>query len=130
MDSGPRSWRSGTALFARPMVPLSSGTSQPSISRTSGGATASTVARSRDSRSAASNLAPVALHEPGLVALPVSRGGGLALVVLLLSLGERDLQFGHALVVPIELGRDDRAAVALHGADQLVDLLALQEQLP
>jgi len=44
---GPRSWRSGTALLARPMVELSNGSSQPSMACTAGGATASSVARSR-----------------------------------------------------------------------------------
>jgi hypothetical protein len=50
--------------------------------------------------------------------------------VVLLALGQADLQLGQALLVPIELERNQGAAVALNGADQLVDLLAMQQQLP
>src|ERR1700756_2716894 len=105
MASGPRSWRSGTALLARPMVPSSSGTSQPAISRVCGGATAETVSRSRASMPAGSNSALLP-HQPGLVPLPVTRGGGLAFVVLLLALGQRHFELGEAPVIPEELGRD------------------------
>src|SRR5690606_22704933 len=52
-------------------------------------------------------------QQAGLVALPVALGGGLALVVDLLALGERDLQLRRALVVPVELHRDDGAPLAL-----------------
>jgi hypothetical protein len=40
------SWRSGTALFARPIVPVSNGRIQPSTSSTAAGDTAAMVARS------------------------------------------------------------------------------------
>src|SRR6185312_14048276 len=134
MASAPMSWRRGTALLARPMVPASSGTSQPPISRISGGATAVTVSRSRTATSSplkvAAPTSAVVLHEARLVALPFPLGGGFALVVLLLALGQRHLQLGQAAVVPEQLRRDDRATLALHRADQPVDLLALEEQLP
>src|SRR4051794_29951468 len=119
MASGARSWRRGTALLARPMVPLSSATSQPAISSTSGGATAATVSRSRASISAGCTSAFVP-HQPGLVALPVALGDHFALVVRLLAGGDGDLQLRHALVVPVEFRRDQRAALALHGPDQPV----------
>ena len=67
-------------------------------------------------------------HQPALVALPVAVGLGGALVVGLLALGQGDFQLHQAAVVEIEPGRDDRAALALDGADQLVDLLAVQQQ--
>src|SRR5437868_12988068 len=70
------------------------------------------------------------LHQPRLVALPVAFGGGFALVVQLLALGERQLQFRQALVVPVESGGDDGAPFALHRPDQAVDLLAVQQQFP
>src|SRR5689334_5693470 len=105
-----RSWRSGTAVLARRMAPSSRGASQPSISTTLAGATPSTVERSRLSMSAGPNLAPIALHQPRLVPLPVAFGDGLALVVQLLALGEAELQLRQPLVGPVELGRDDRAA--------------------
>ena len=50
--------------------------------------------------------------------------------MVLLALGQRHLELGQTAFVPEQLQRDDRATVALDGADQLVDLLALQEQLP
>src|SRR5438270_13114384 len=125
MVSALRSWRSGTALLARPMVPLSRATSQPPTSRTSGGATAATVSRSSASISAGPKSALVP-HESGLVALPVALGDHLALVVRLLAGGDGDLQLRHALVVPAELGGDQRAALALLGAEQAGDLLPLE----
>ena len=45
----------GTALVARPMVEVSNGSSQPSISCTAGAATASSVARSRLAMDASSS---------------------------------------------------------------------------
>src|SRR5258708_7045956 len=94
-----------------------------------GGASALTVARWRLSTSAGSKSALLP-HQPRLVARPVPLGGGFALVVGLLAGGHGDLELRQALVAPVELGGDQRAALSLHRADQPVDLLALQQQLP
>src|SRR5881394_3045967 len=127
--SGARSRLRGPLLQARPRTPSLMAIRKPPSSWTSSGATEATVARSIVSASPGSTLAPIALHQPRLVALPVAGGGGLALDVDLLALGERQLELRHAPVVPVELGGDKRQAVALDGADQPVDLAALEQQL-
>ncbi len=53
---------------------------------------------------------------------------GCALVVRLFTLGEADFQLGAAML-PVELQRDEGVALALGGADQLVQFLAVQQQL-
>ena len=50
-------------------------------------------------------------------------GGGFAF-------GEGEFEFGEALVVPVEARGDNGAAVAADGAQQLVDLPAVQQQAP
>src|SRR6185503_5311637 len=129
MAPGPRSWRRGTALLARPMVPFSSGASQPAISTTSRGPTPATASRSRRSIAAASTSAFLP-HQPRLVALPVALGGDLALVVGLLAGGDGDLELRQALVGPVEARGDQGAPFPLHRPDQLVDLLALEQEFP
>src|SRR5690242_13361617 len=76
-------------------------------------------------------LYPSALlaHEARLVALPVALLLGLALVGLLLALGEAELAFGEAARVEIDAERDDGHALALDEAAQLVLLLAVEEEL-
>src|SRR5262245_34819177 len=54
---------------------------------------------------------------------------GLALVVQLLSAGERQLDLGAALLVEIELERHQRHALALDRASELVDLAPVQQEL-
>src|SRR5258708_37268025 len=68
-------------------------------------------------------------HQAAFFARPVALLLGLALVVQLLALGERELDLGPALVVEIELERHQRHALALDRADQLVDLALVQQQL-
>ena len=46
----------------------------------------------------------------------------------LFTLGQADFQLG-AAALPVELQRDEGVALALGGADQLVQLLAMQQQL-
>src|SRR4051812_2634699 len=96
-ESGSAAWASGTALLERPMAPSSRGTSQPAISTTRSGATEATIARSIAAipEAPATGSAPIA-EQPGLVALPVPFGGGFALVVGLLALGQRQLELRDA----------------------------------
>src|SRR5579863_8415695 len=61
------------------------------------------------------------------VALPVAFLLGRALVVLLLALGEADLQLG-AAVLPVQLQRHDGVSAPLGGADQAVELAPVQQQ--
>src|SRR5262245_4129168 len=68
-------------------------------------------------------------QQPAALARPVALLLGLALVVQLLALGQRDLDLGPALVVEIDLERHDGHALALDRAHQLVDLPLVQQQL-
>src|ERR1700730_11062085 len=68
-------------------------------------------------------------QQPGALALPVAILDRLALVVGLLAGDQGDLDLGAAARIEIELQRHDGAALALDGADQLVDLLAVQQEL-
>src|SRR5262245_24136318 len=68
-------------------------------------------------------------QQPPALALPTALPFGLALVVQLLAAGKRELDFGAALVVEIELERHQRHALALDRADQLADLAAVEEEL-
>src|SRR5690606_13631331 len=54
--------------------------------------------------------------------------GGLALVVALLALGQRDLELD-LVALPVHRGGHEGVAVALHAADQVVDLAPVQQQL-
>src|SRR5512146_3170893 len=69
-----------------------------------------------------------ALEQPGLVALPVAILLDGALVVLLLALGESDLELCPA-TLPIELERHDGVPLALYGADQPAELAVMHEEL-
>src|ERR1044071_4229263 len=71
---------------------------------------------------------PLLPQQASLFAIPVALLLGLALVVQLLALGERQLDLGAALVVEIELERHQRHAFALDRADQLADLALVQQQ--
>src|SRR5579862_5710499 len=86
------------------------------------------TARQR-ARTAAWAVASAATQDPRLVALPVAVLLDRALVVLLLALGEPDLQFGPA-VLPVELERHERIAAPLHRADQALELAAIEQELP
>ena len=74
------------------------------------------------------DLALVA-HQPAAFALPVACLLALALVVDLLALGERNLDFRPPPLIEVEFQGHDGHAVALHGADQPVHLTAVQEKL-
>src|SRR5437868_3357173 len=84
------------------------------------------IRRSGISHSSDSALVP---HQPAALARPVALLLGLALVVQLLALGERDLDLGATLVVEIDLQRHDRHALALDRSHQLVDLPPVQQEL-
>src|SRR5690606_38602493 len=71
---------------------------------------------------------PVA-HQARLVALPVAVLDRGALVVRLLALGERQLDRRPALAVEIDAEGYQRRALALDGADRLLDLALMEEQL-
>src|SRR5271165_1902574 len=68
------------------------------------------------------------LHDPALVALPISIFFIGALVVLLLALGQADLELGSP-VLPVQLQRHDGVTAALHRPDQMIELAATQQQL-
>src|SRR5690606_6217914 len=78
--------------------------------------------------SARSGVLVVPAHDPLLLALPVAFLRGVALVVLLLALGQGDLQLD-LVALPVHRGGHDGVAVALDAADQLVDLVPVQQQL-
>ena len=80
-------------------------------------------------RRALSGLSPVP-HQPSLLAFPVALGFGVAFVGGGFAFGEGEFEFGEALVVPVEARGNDGAAVAADGAQQLVDLPAVQQQAP
>src|SRR5215470_17720255 len=80
----------------------------------------------RDMRSLVHDLLP---HQPAALAIPVALALGLTLVVQLLALGECDLDLGAALLVEIELERNEGHALALDRAHELVDLPLVQEEL-
>src|SRR5258708_7199271 len=84
------------------------------------------IRRSGISRSFGSALVP---QQPAALARPVAFLLGLALVMQLLALGERELDLGAALVVEIDLQRYDGHAFALDRAHQLVDLPLVQQKL-
>src|ERR1700732_1617665 len=63
-----------------------------------------------------------------LIPLPVAIFFGGALVVLLLTLGYTDLQFG-AAVFPVQLQRHERVALALDRDRKITELLLIQQQL-
>src|SRR5690606_16445515 len=62
------------------------------------------------------------------VAVPVAFLRCLALVVALLALGQRDLELD-LVALPVHRGGDEGVSVALHAADQVVDLAPVQQQL-
>src|SRR5689334_14091821 len=63
------------------------------------------------------------------LALPIALLDRLALVMGLLAGRQRDLDFGHASFIEIDLERHNRAALALDGADQRTDLALVQQEL-
>src|SRR5258708_22836332 len=72
---------------------------------------------------------PLFAHQPRLVALPVLGFLGLALVGLPLALGEADLAFGEAALVEVDRQRHNGHAVTADGAEQLVELAVMEQQL-
>src|SRR5262245_49391244 len=67
-------------------------------------------------------------HQAALLPAPVALFLGLTLVMQLLALGDRELKLRAAPLVKVKLERDQRHALAIDGADQLVDLPAVQQQ--
>src|SRR6266446_3301938 len=72
---------------------------------------------------------PLRPQQPSAFALPGALLLGLALVVQFLAAGERELDLGAALLVEIELERDERHALALDRARELVDLAPVEQEL-
>src|SRR5258708_4813842 len=68
-------------------------------------------------------------QQAALLPAPVALFLALALVVQLLALGHRQQQLGAAAFVEVKLEWDQRHAVAIDRAHQLVDLLPVQQQL-
>ena len=62
-------------------------------------------------------------------ALGVAFALGIALVVQLLSLAERERHLGHS-VLEVELERDERQSLTLDRADHPTDFLAVEQQFP
>ena len=62
-----------------------------------------------------------------LVALPIALFFHRALVVLLLTLGDADLQFG-AAVLPVQLQRHQGVTLAIGGNPEVLDLFRVQQQ--
>src|SRR5882724_375873 len=75
----------------------------------------------------AAESAAARLHDPAFVALPVAVLFGVALIVLLLALGEADLQFRAALL-PVQLQRHHGVTAPLHRADQMVEFAPIEKQ--
>src|SRR5690606_38973804 len=67
-------------------------------------------------------------QQPALFPVPVARLFGLALVVQLLALGEREFDLGAAAIVEIDLERHQRHALARNAGAQAIDLLAGEQQ--
>src|SRR5688572_456360 len=68
-------------------------------------------------------------QQTALLALPVAALLGLALVPLLLALGEAELDLGDAARVEVERERHEGHALARDGADQAAQLALVDEQL-
>jgi len=73
---------------------------------------------------------PLIPQKPGLFALPIAFFGRFALVRCIFALGERDFDLRAAAIIEIDLQWYNRHALALHRADKLIDLTAMEEQLP
>src|SRR5437773_303439 len=69
-------------------------------------------------------------HDARFLAVPVALLGGLALVVQLLALRERQLELRDAACVEIKFERNERHALALDRDGDLVDFLLVQQQAP
>src|SRR5262249_45342042 len=67
-------------------------------------------------------------QDSSFLTLPVALFLGRALVVLLLALGQADLQL-RASLLPVQLERHDRVAAPLGGTDQVVELMAVKQEL-
>src|SRR6056297_3702831 len=71
----------------------------------------------------------VFLEKPLLLPVPVALGGGLALVVGLLALGDPDLDLGDAAMVEVQDQRHERHALALSLVPQARQFLARYQEL-
>src|SRR5258708_12842538 len=67
-------------------------------------------------------------HQPALLALPIALLLGVALVVLGLALGQRDLRL-HPAALVVQVQRHEREPALLDLADQALDLFLLHQQL-
>src|ERR1700734_2576173 len=78
---------------------------------------------------AAPTSAPHGFHNPALVALPVAILLIGALVMLLLTLGEADLELG-AAALPIQLERHDGVTAPLDRSDHVIELAPVEQEFP
>src|SRR5581483_7516926 len=69
-------------------------------------------------------------HQAAALAFPRALLQRFALVVQLLAARKRDLDFRAALLVEVELERDDGHAFALYRANEAADLPCMQQQFP
>src|SRR5579863_9065947 len=79
------------------------------------------------------DIAPASLsllpQQPAALAVPRALLLSFALVLKLFAARQRQFDLGASLFVEIKLKRDEGHALALHCANQLVDLPAMQQQL-
>ena len=68
------------------------------------------------------------LKNSGFLPLPIAVFAGRPLVVLLLAFCESDRELGSALV-PVQVERYKRVALALDGTDEPIQFIAVQQQL-
>ena len=73
---------------------------------------------------------PLILHRPFYFAAGFARLNGFPAVMLLLPFGQPELDLGQATLGKIDPERDEREPLLLRLAEELVDLLAMEEQFP
>ena len=68
-------------------------------------------------------------HDALLFTIPIAFFFRVALVVILLAFGQGHFRFD-LVALPIQGGGDDGVTVPLHFANQLIDFLPMEQQLP
>jgi hypothetical protein len=73
---------------------------------------------------------PLILHRPFHFAAGFARLDGFPAVMLLLAFGQPEFDLGMAPLGEIDAERDEREPLLLRLAEELIDLLAVEEQFP